>query len=130
MNGSEIRLAVFAKTQDRFRRDYGGRTASGQTYTFTPAGAVSVARTGHIRNAFGQALFAVFHKNHESMCERGDVARASGSGQTSVAFRSAHLGGVQIAEAVNFCGSEKSQIDAAGLQQTHNAEHVQALRCA
>jgi hypothetical protein len=39
-----------------------------------------------------------------------------------------HLGRVQVAETVNFGGAEKSQMHASGLQQAHDAEHVQTLR--
>ena len=81
MHRSEIRFSIFAETQHCLGRDYSGRPTSRQTHALTPAGAISVSGAGYIRNAFGQASFAVFQKNNKPMRERCNVASAAGTGQ-------------------------------------------------
>src|SRR5580692_9376510 len=130
MCGSKVRLFIIAKTQHRLGRDYRGRPASRQTYALAPAGAVSVPGAGSIRNAFRQASFVVFQKNHKPMRETRNVASSARTRQPRASLWSRYFGRVQISEAINLSGAEKSQMYATGLQQAHYAQHVQALSCA
>src|SRR3954469_8287565 len=61
------------------------------------------------------------------MCERSNVTSAARSRQTNHSSRSLHLSGVQIAEAIDFCCTQKTEMDTSGLQQAHYSQHVEAL---
>src|SRR5437667_10171521 len=58
---------------------------------------------------------------------RAEALPSQSSPIAAFSGRDANLGGVEIAEAVHFGGAEESEINASGLQQSHDAEHIQAL---
>src|SRR5205814_4557526 len=64
------------------------------------------------------------------MCERSNVTSPARSRQTNHSSRSLHLSGVEIAEAIDFCCTQKTEMDASGLQQAQYSQHVEALGCA
>ena len=127
MCGSKVRLSIIAETQHSLGRDYGGRPASRQTHALAPARTISVSGAGSIRNAFGQASFVVFQKNHKPMRERRNVASPARTRQPRASLRPRYLGRIQVSETIDLSSAQKSQMDATGLQQAHYAEHVQSI---
>src|SRR5262249_46009486 len=128
INRSEISLTMFAESQHGFGSNGCRWPTAGQSHALSPSRTVAVSRAGQKRDPLRQTFFLVFQKHNEPLGQRCNVASATRSRQTGQAARAPHFGRVQIAETIHFRRAQKTEMHPPGLEQAHDAHHVQALR--
>src|SRR4051794_30069027 len=114
MNRVQIGFPVSCEAQYRLGCDRSRRSTARKPHSRAPLCAITVARTGHIRNPLWQALLAMLKEYHEAVRQRGNVTSTARPRQPHQPFASSHFRRVQISEAIHLGRTQEPKMYAPG----------------